>query len=1126
MQSVYSRFLLIGLGILTMLPNTLYGQNISSDLRGDEDLIARGIMDGNLIETNFRNHGELARWNDLPWGIWPRGIGGRHIDGVGIMVAGQVPGERLKWSRFFPGASEDTTLNPVILTYRDFGKRLSPDGSLWGWTPLPGFMNVNRLDPITGQRTPTPALSDDPTSWPQFWPDRLNNPDDPGWSGNWNGFFGRGVFNADLESFYVMDDFTDQEYAIDPETRRPNSEYGVFYASSQDSTIGGMGLQTQVRLFQWANVLAEDLMFILYRITNVTNKTHSDLYLGQIMDYGLGNEEGDENAAFNPQQDVAYGWDQDGIGTRPTGGNYPLGYTGFAFLESPARAMDGLDNDEDGMTDESRFNGAGTLIQGQQQILSTAASMYNLADFEAYYGPIESRPAYTAGRWWTGDENLDWVGFSDENENGTLDPGEALNNDVGRDGQGPFDLGYPGPDDGEADGIPTLGEPNFDELDVDESDQVGLTGFDLQTRPFYESGDNLRDDSWMWDRIINNAQFPLGTKPDAFKADLEPFILFSSGPIGLEPQGTDFFSTAWIFGEDERDFFKNRRTAQSIFNADYNFAQPPFLPKLTAVAGDERVVLSWDTVAVRSFDRFTQEFDFEGFKLYKGTDPLLFDARTITDLDGTATFFKPIAQWDLANDIQGPVTVLEGEAVYSLGDNTGLQFYYIDEDVTNGITYYYALVAYDRGFRDPDNPTKEPIDPQENSFNISVNQAGRLTGFSQNAAAVTPRSVPVGYIEGGANEDLSRVTSGIGSGSISVRLIQETLADFDAIYHISFFSEPISAVSDLYRTRAYEITNIASGETLIQSSPIIDSTPPSDGFVIDITNVDCPAPAGCELDPLNTGYLANEGTENEIYDLDPRTLDGHSTNWIATVERDTTSAFRASPDDYQLIWVSPSDSLYRPPRFFGYLRDPVPVFTVNKTKNTPAELLMQDVNGSGAFDAGDHAIIAERPTGRGPWRFRYRIQFSSADGGGSVAPSAGNSFHISSKKPFATGDFFQFTLRSSQIDVNKARNELDRIAVVPNPYVGTSSFEPRSQIEGRGERRVQFIHLPPLCTIRIFNLRGELIRTLYHDSASSDGSVWWDLRTEEQQDIAFGVYVFHVDAPGIGEHVDKFALVK
>jgi len=1118
--------LLFGLGLFLLLPSISFGQNIPSDLRGDEDLIARGILDGNLIETNFRNHGELARWNDLPWGVWPRGIGGRHIDGVGIMVAGQVPGERVKWPQFFSGATEDTVLNPVILTYRDFGKRLSPDGSLWGWTPLPGFMNVNRLDPITGQRTPTPALSDDPTSWPQFWPDRLNNPDDPGWPGNWNGFFGRGVFNADLESFYVMDDFTDQEYALDPETNRPNSEYGIFYPSSQDSTIGGMGLQTQVRLFQWANVLAEDLMFILYRITNATDKDHTDLYLGQIMDYGLGNEEGDENAAFNPQQDVAYGWDQDGIGTRPTGGNYPLGYTGFAFLESPARASDMLDNDEDGMTDESRFNGPGSLIEGQQQILSVASSMYNLADFEAYYGPIESRPAYLAGRWWTGDENLDWVGFTDDNDNGILDPGEALNNDVGRDGQGPFDLGYPGPDDGEADGIPTLGEPNFDELDVDESDQVGLTGFDLQTRPFYESGDNLRDDAWMWDRIINNAQFPLGTKPEAFKADLEPFILFSSGPVGLEPQGTDFFSTAWIFGEDERDFFKNRRTAQSIFNADYNFAQPPFLPKLTAVAGDGRVVLSWDTVAVRSFDRFTQEFDFEGFKLYKGTDPLLFDARTITDLDGTATFFKPIAQWDLQNDIGGPVTVLEGEAVYYLGDNTGLQYYYVDNDVTNGITYYYALVAYDRGFRDPDNPLKEPIDPQENSFNISVNQAGRLTGFSQNAAAVIPRSVPVGYIEGSANEDLSQVTGGIGSGSISVRLIQEGLADFDGIYRISFFSESVSDVSDLYSTTGYDLMNIASGEVLINRSPLVESTPPSDGFVIDITNVECPAPTGCELDQLNTGFLANAGTENEIYDLDPRNLDGYTTNWIASVDRDTTSAFRASPDDYQLIWVSPDDSLYRSPRFFGYLREEVPIFAINKTKNIPAEIFMQDTNDSRAFDAGDHMIIAERPARRGPWRFRYRIRFNAADGNNSIAPSAGNSFHISSDKPFATGDFFQFTLRSSSIDPDLARSELDRIAVVPNPYVGTSSFEPRSQIEGRGERRVQFIHLPPQCTIRIFNIRGELIRTLYHDGVTSDGALWWDLRTEEQQDIAYGVYIFHVDAPGIGEHIDKFALVK
>ncbi len=43
--------------------------------RGESESIARGVLDGNLIQTNFRNHGEFSRWNDIPWGVWPRDIG-------------------------------------------------------------------------------------------------------------------------------------------------------------------------------------------------------------------------------------------------------------------------------------------------------------------------------------------------------------------------------------------------------------------------------------------------------------------------------------------------------------------------------------------------------------------------------------------------------------------------------------------------------------------------------------------------------------------------------------------------------------------------------------------------------------------------------------------------------------------------------------------------------------------------------------------------------------------------------------------------------------------------------------------------------------------------------------------
>ena len=129
-------------------------------------------------------------------------------------------------------------------------------------------------------------------------------------------------------------------------------------------------------------------------------------------------------------------------------------------------------------------------------------------------------------------------------------------------------------------------------------------------------------------------------------------------------------------------------------------------------------------------------------------------------------------------------------------------------------------------------------------------------------------------------------------------------------------------------------------------------------------------------------------------------------------------------------------------------------------------------------------------------------------------------------RPFFEGDIFQFTLRSSETDTDAARAELGRIAVVPNPYIGTSIFEPRSQIEGRGERRVQFIHLPPVCTIRIFTIRGELLRTIEHDGGTSDGSEFWNLRTEGNEDVAYGIYVYHVEAPGVGEYIGRIALVK
>ena len=57
------------------MPSTAQ-QFIPDSLNGivyrNQGIIAQ-VLDGN-IETNFRNHGELSRWSDLPWSYrWNRG---------------------------------------------------------------------------------------------------------------------------------------------------------------------------------------------------------------------------------------------------------------------------------------------------------------------------------------------------------------------------------------------------------------------------------------------------------------------------------------------------------------------------------------------------------------------------------------------------------------------------------------------------------------------------------------------------------------------------------------------------------------------------------------------------------------------------------------------------------------------------------------------------------------------------------------------------------------------------------------------------------------------------------------------------------------------------------------------
>jgi hypothetical protein len=119
--------------------------------------------------------------------------------------------------------------------------------------------------------------------------------------------------------------------------------------------------------------------------------------------------------------------------------------------------------------------------------------------------------------------------------------------------------------------------------------------------------------------------------------------------------------------------------------------------------------------------------------------------------------------------------------------------------------------------------------------------------------------------------------------------------------------------------------------------------------------------------------------------------------------------------------------------------------------------------------------------------------------------------------PATPNDYFTFTTHpATRTDVALARDQLNRVRAVPNPYNQLSSYE-------RGnERIVKFTHLPVRCTLRIFTLAGELVRQIEKDDDSSQ--VTWDLTNRDGRLVASGVYLFHVGAPGVGSHVGKLAV--
>ena len=116
--------------------------------------------------------------------------------------------------------------------------------------------------------------------------------------------------------------------------------------------------------------------------------------------------------------------------------------------------------------------------------------------------------------------------------------------------------------------------------------------------------------------------------------------------------------------------------------------------------------------------------------------------------------------------------------------------------------------------------------------------------------------------------------------------------------------------------------------------------------------------------------------------------------------------------------------------------------------------------------------------------------------------------------------FYEFTTKQAIIGSStlaKSRGDLEKIRVVPNPYYGYNSSQTSTT-----DRFVTFRRLPERCTIKIYTLSGDLIRTL--EKSNTESTMRWNLRNLESIPVASGMYIALIDADVIGQRIIKLAI--
>lgn len=593
----------------------------------------------------------------------------------------------------------------------------------------------------------------------------------------------------------------------------------------------------------------------------------------------------------------------------------------------------------------------------------------------------------------------------------------------------------------------------------------------------------------------------------------------STGPFDLAPGDSFHSAVVVVVGRDSADLFDNYlTTAKLMADRYYQGSGPPLPPKVSAIAGDRRVTVYWDTRAESSVDAITDEMDFEGYKVYRSNDYGATWGEPITDERGVVVGYVPRAIFDLKDGIMGRDPAFP----QWLGDDTGLKHTFIDTNVYNGMEYWYCVTSYDRGNQVPDS-----LEP---SYECGKGRPGDV-----NVVSAIPGIPPSGWVPGSVEACTLDPVEGKCDGVAALAVIEPS-AIIGHTYEITFNdSTPID--TNYATTFNLVDVSVSPPETLLFNHLLSDSSgdnvPVIDGFRVSLMDV--------ESGFRSLGWTRVLGDTCTfdwfVEDREPGSMAGPC--WVSGADD-----FRMTVDLVGGVWAD----IYS---FYGAYGDSIilplyaEVVTDSGNPVPVSEVILVDFIYENPFDGEDYFgppgwdLI---PGGAG-WNpnvpygdyfpdelgfYYYCIEgkdtlavsaahIRTQNGPETaIAPSDGDQFTITTFKPFSSRVKYRFSTNAPYIEEDIS---LDDITVVPNPYIVSAGWE-----KVWYEKKIQFNHLPQNCDIYIFTVAGERVVTIHHES-EDEGYEFWDLRNKDGLEVAYGLYVYVVETSG-KKKIGKFLVIR